>query len=341
MRKDFQSAAILSVIILIFMIVVPSFIIKAIPVRATEEKENEGTEVQENNYISLSGTDTIKVYITKEDKVVEVPIEEYVKGVVSGEMPAGFEVEALKAQSVATRTYVAAKRGRPCDIAKGGDVCDTTHCQVYIGKEERITKWEDKGQEYWDKISKAVDETKGKVLAYSKELVQYPQFFSTSSGMTENAKDVFSSDLPYLVSTESTGEEEVAPRFNGEVKLDINKFVETINAKFQDAKLTVNNLSEQINIISRSDAGGVKEIKVGEATVRGLDFRLAIGLNSTNFQYTISSEEIIFKTKGYGHGVGMSQWGANVMAKNGSDYSSILKHYYTGIDLEELKFNEQ
>ncbi|WP_291668286.1 stage II sporulation protein D [Clostridium sp.] len=340
MRKDFQSAAILSVIILIFMIVVPSFIIKAIPVRATDEKENDELEVQEDNYISLSGTDTIKVYITKEDKVVEVPIEEYVKSVVSGEMPAGFEVEALKAQSVAARTYVAAKRGRPCDIAKGGDVCDTTHCQVYIGKEERITKWEDKGQEYWDKISKAVDETKGKVLAYNKELVQYPQFFSTSSGMTENSKDVFSGDLPYLVSTESTGEEEVAPRFNGEVKLDINKFVETINSKFQDAKLTVNNLSEQINIISRSDAGGVKEIKVGEATVRGLDFRLAIGLNSTNFQYTISNDAIIFATKGYGHGVGMSQWGANVMAKNGSDYSSILKHYYTGIELEELKFNE-
>lgn len=340
MRKDFQSAAILSVIILIFMIVVPSFIIKAIPVRATDEKENDELKVQEDNYISLSGTDTIKVYITKEDKVVEVPIEEYVKSVVSGEMPAGFEVEALKAQSVAARTYVAAKRGRPCDIAKGGDVCDTTHCQVYIGKEERITKWEDKGQEYWDKISKAVDETKGKVLAYNKELVQYPQFFSTSSGMTENSKDVFSGDLPYLVSTESIGEEEVAPRFNGEVKLDINKFVETINAKFQEAKLTVNNLSEQINIISRSDAGGVKEIKLGEATVRGLDFRLAIGLNSTNFQYTISNDAIIFTTKGYGHGVGMSQWGANVMAKNGSDYSSILKHYYTGIELEELKFNE-
>lgn len=340
MRKDFQSAAILSVIILIFMIVVPSFIIKAIPVRATDEKENDELKVQEDNYISLSGTDTIKVYITKEDKVVEVPIEEYVKSVVSGEMPAGFEVEALKAQSVAARTYVAAKRGRPCDIAKGGDVCDTTHCQVYIGKEERITKWEDKGQEYWDKISKAVDETKGKVLAYNKELVQYPQFFSTSSGMTENSKDVFSGDLPYLVSTESIGEEEVAPRFNGEVKLDINKFVETINAKFQDAKLTVNNLSEQINIISRSNAGGVKEIKLGEATVRGLDFRLAIGLNSTNFQYTISNDAIIFTTKGYGHGVGMSQWGANVMAKNGSDYSSILKHYYTGIELEELKFNE-
>lgn len=339
MRKDFQSAAILSVIILTFMIVVPSFIIKAIPVRATEEKENEGIEVKENNYISLSGTDTIKVYITKEDKVVEVPIEEYVKSVVSSEMPAGFEVEALKAQSVAARTYVAAKRGRPCDIAKGGDVCDTTHCQVYIGKEERLTKWEDKGQEYWDKISKAVDETKGKVLAYNKELVQYPQFFSTSSGMTENSKDVFSSDIPYLVSTESTGEEEVAPRFNGELKLDINKFVETINAKFQDAKLTVNNLSEQIEIVNRSDAGGIKEIKVGGATLRGLDFRLAIGLNSSNFQYTISNDEIVFESKGYGHGVGMSQWGANVMAKNGSDYSSILKHYYTGIDLEELKFN--
>ena len=134
-------------------------------------------------------------------------------------MSASFGIEALKAQAVAARTYVAAKRGRPCDIAKGGDVCDTTHCQVYIGKEERIAKWDGAGQENWDKISKAVDETKGIVLSYDKELVQYPQFFSTSSGNTENSRDVFSGDIPYLVSTESTGEE-VAPRFKGELSLN-------------------------------------------------------------------------------------------------------------------------
>ena len=339
MKKDFQSAAILSAIILIFMIIAPSFIIKALPANDTSEKDDEKVESEENNYINLSGTDTIKVYITKEDKVVDIKIEEYVKSVVSGEMPASFGIEALKAQAVAARTYVAAKRGRPCDIAKGGDVCDTTHCQVYIGKEERIAKWDGAGQENWDKISKAVDETKGIVLSYDKELVQYPQFFSTSSGKTENSRDVFSGDIPYLVSTESTGEE-VAPRFKGELLLNSSDFVEKINSKFQDAKLTVDNLSEQIEIVSRSDAGGIKEIKIGGATVRGLDFRLAIGLNSTNFQYTISNNEIIFESKGYGHGVGMSQWGANIMAKNGSEYNSILKHYYTGVELKELKFNE-
>ena len=339
MKKDFQSAAILSAIILIFMIIAPSFIIKALPANDTSEKDDEKVESEENNYINLSGTDTIKVYITKEDKVVDIKIEEYVKSVVSGEMPASFGIEALKAQAVAARTYVAAKRGRPCDIAKGGDVCDTTHCQVYIGKEERIAKWDGAGQENWDKISKAVDETKGIVLSYDKELVQYPQFFSTSSGKTENSRDVFSGDIPYLVSTESTGEE-VAPRFKGELSLNISDFVEKINSKFQDAKLTVNNLSEQIEIVSRSDAGGIKEIKIGGATIRGLDFRLAIGLNSTNFQYTISNNEIIFESKGYGHGVGMSQWGANIMSKNGSEYNSILKHYYTGVELKEIKFNE-
>ncbi|VYU21018.1 Amidase enhancer precursor [Clostridium tertium] len=339
MKKDFQSAAILSAIILIFMIIAPSFIIKALPANDTSEKDDEKVESEENNYINLSGTDTIKVYITKEDKVVDIKIEEYVKSVVSGEMPASFGIEALKAQAVAARTYVAAKRGRPCDIAKGGDVCDTTHCQVYIGKEEKIAKWDGAGQENWDKISKAVDETKGIVLSYDKELVQYPQFFSTSSGKTENSRDVFSGDIPYLVSTESTGEE-VAPRFKGELSLNISDFVEKINSKFQDAKLTVNNLSEQIEIVSRSDAGGIKEIKIGGATIRGLDFRLAIGLNSTNFQYTISNNEIIFESKGYGHGVGMSQWGANIMSKNGSEYNSILKHYYTGVELKEIKFNE-
>ncbi|WP_156626315.1 stage II sporulation protein D [Clostridium tertium] len=321
------------------MIIAPSFIIKALPANDTSEKDDEKVESEENNYINLSGTDTIKVYITKEDKVVDIKIEEYVKSVVSGEMPASFGIEALKAQAVAARTYVAAKRGRPCDIAKGGDVCDTTHCQVYIGKEEKIAKWDGAGQENWDKISKAVDETKGIVLSYDKELVQYPQFFSTSSGKTENSRDVFSGDIPYLVSTESTGEE-VAPRFKGELSLNISDFVEKINSKFQDAKLTVNNLSEQIEIVSRSDAGGIKEIKIGGATIRGLDFRLAIGLNSTNFQYTISNNEIIFESKGYGHGVGMSQWGANIMSKNGSEYNSILKHYYTGVELKEIKFNE-
>ncbi|WP_291648623.1 stage II sporulation protein D [Clostridium sp.] len=331
-----------STLVLISMIAIPMFVIKSSPVNALEEKQVDNTDIntetKEDNFVTLTGNDVIKVHLTKEDKIIEVPLEEYVKSVVSGEMPASFESEALKAQAIAARTYVAAKRTRPCNEANGGDVCDTTHCQVYITKESRLEKWGDQGNENWAKISEAVDATKGMVLTYDNKLVQYPQFFSTSSGMTENAVDVFSSDVPYLVSTESKGEE-IAPKFTSEFPFDISNFVNDINSKYEDAKITEGNLQNDIEILSRSDAGGVKEIRFGGAKVKGADFRLAFGLSSTNFQFSISGNKIIFTCKGYGHGVGMSQWGANVMAKDGEKYEDILKHYYTGTELKEVKFN--
>lgn len=330
-----------SFLVLILMIIVPLVVIKSSPVGAAEENKINSIEdmkTGEEGVISLSGSETIKVYITKEDKVIEVPLEDYVKSVVSGEMPASFDFEALKAQSVAARTYVAAKRGRPCNEAKGGDVCDTTHCQVYINKESRLEKWGNKGSENWEKISRAVDETKGKVLSYNNELVQYPQFFSTSSGKTENSIDVFSGDIPYLVSTESKGEE-AAPKYVGEFKFDTIKFINEINSRYPDAKLSQENLQDNIEILSRSDAGGVKEIRIGKVKIKGMDLRLALGLNSANFEFKVNDEEIVFNCKGYGHGVGMSQWGANAMAKEGNSYEEILKHYYTGIELREVEFN--
>ena len=339
MRKQFPYTLFFSILILIFMIVAPMIIIKSMPVKASSEEDNSSSISENNNLITINGSENIKVYITKEDRMEEVPIEDYVKSVVSGEMPASFSDEALKAQAVAARTYIMSKRSRPCDIAKGGDVCDTTHCQVYISKNERLEKWGEKANEYWDKISKAVDDTKGMVLSYDNELVLYPQFFSTSSGYTENAVDVFSNDVPYLVSTESSGEE-IAPKYEAETPFNINDFVNKVNEKYPSAELTAENIQGNIEIVSRSDAGGVKEIRLGKTKIRGLDFRLAFGLNSTNFEYTVSGEQIIFKCKGYGHGVGMSQWGANVMAKNGSNYEEILKHYYKGIELKEIKFKE-
>lgn len=339
MRKEFASTIFFSLLILLFMIVAPTVIIKSMPAKAISEEVTPPTVDETNNFINLDGNDIVKVHITNEDKIVEVPIEEYVKSVVSGEMPASFSDEALKAQAVAARTFIASKRLKPCDIAEGADVCDTTHCQVYISKESRIEKWESNANENWEKISKAVEDTKGKVLAYNNELVLYPQFFSTSSGMTENSIDVFSGDIPYLVSTESNGEE-VAPKYESESPFNISEFVKKINEKYPEAELTTDNLEGNIEILSRSNAGGIKEIRFGKTTVKGTDFRLAFGLSSTNFEYSINNEEIIFECKGYGHGVGMSQWGANIMAKNGSKYEEILKHYYTGVELKELKFNE-
>lgn len=339
MRREVLSNLFFSFLILILMIIAPMCIIKSMPIQAITEEGNSVSINEDNNLITIEGNDKIKVYITKEERIEEIPIEEYVKSVVSGEMLVSFNEEALKAQAIAARTYVMSKRLKPCEIAEGGDVCDTTHCQVYISKSERLEKWGVKGEEYWDKISKAVDETKGKVLTYNNELVLYPQYFSTSSGMTENAVDVFSNDVPYLVSTESKGEE-IAPKYETEFSFNINEFVNNINNKYQDAELTVDNLSGNIEIISRSDAGGIKEIRFGKTNVKGSDFRLAFGLSSTNFEYSIDGENIVFKCRGYGHGVGMSQWGANVMGNNGSNFEEILKHYYKGTDLKIIEFKE-
>lgn len=337
MKRDITSTMIFSVLILILMIIAPMFIIKSMPAKANEEEVSQITD--ENKDILLEGKDIIKVNITKENRIEEVQIEEYVKSVVSGEMLASFDDEALKAQAIAARTYIAAKRLRPCDIANGGDVCDTTHCQVYINKDVRLEQWGSNAEEYWNKISNAIDNTKGMVLTYNKELVLYPQFFSTSSGMTENAVDVFSNSVPYLVSTESKGEE-IAPKYETEFPFNITEFVNKINDKYKEASITSENLKDNIEILSRSEAGGIKELRIGKTKVKGLDFRLSLGLSSTNFEYAINENEIVFKCKGYGHGVGMSQWGANVMAKSGANYKDILTHYYTGVEISKLTFKE-
>lgn len=330
-----------SVLVLILIVVVPLGVMKGYIADAKkneidiEEKIEE--EAPEKSYIDLNFNETIKVHLTKEDKIIEVPMEDYVKSVVSGEMPASFGIEALKAQAIAARTFVSSRKLTPCSQGKGADVCDSTHCQVYIDKEERIEKWNAEGIENWDKIESAVESTKGVVLTYKDELVKYPQFFSTSSGKTENSIDVFSGDIPYLVSKESPGEE-IAPKYAQDFPFALDEFIEKINSKYASANLTKENIANNIEIISRSDAGGVKEIRFGEEKVKGLEFRLYIGLTSTNFEYSIVDNKIIFKCKGYGHGVGMSQWGANVMAKDSKNYEEILKHYYTGIDLKEIKY---
>lgn len=340
MKRDFISTIIFSFFILIFMIVAPIIIIKSVPVVADVNKIDKNSNNENNDKsknIIIDSSSNIKVYLTKEDKIVEVPIEDYVKSVVSSEMLASFDDEALKAQAIAARTFVASRKIKACPNANGGDVCNSTHCQVYINKDEKIKLWGEKGNEYWDKISKAVDDTAGKVLSFNDELVLYPQFFSTSSGNTENSVDVFSNAIPYLVSVKSEGEN-IAPKYETEFTFSIDEFINKINSLYVDAGLTTSSLNENIEILTRSEAGGVKEIRFGGQTVKGTEFRISFGLSSTNFEYSIDGNNIVFKCKGYGHGVGMSQWGANVMGKNGAKYDEILKHYYTGIDIKNLKF---
>ncbi|MGL5084599.1 MAG: stage II sporulation protein D [Clostridium sp.] len=326
-----------SLVVLLTTIAMPIIAIRA------SSKEEPTPEVEESSKvkdlsIELDGKSTVKVFITSENIIKEVDLEEYVASVVSSEMPASFDLEALKAQSIAARTYVAAKKNRPCDKAVGIDVCDTVHCQVYMTKESRLSQWKSaEAQGNWNKIEEATKGTVGKVLSYDNELVMYPQFFSTSSGKTEKAVDVFSSDVPYLVSTDSGGEE-IAPKFKSDKPINIDEFINTVNTNYPKAGLTKDNIKSNIEILSRSDSGGVKEIRLGSEKVKGTEFRMLLKLNSTNFEFTVGENEVQFNCKGYGHGVGMSQWGANVMGKSGKSYDDILKHYYTGVNIVDLKF---
>lgn len=281
----------------------------------------------------------VKIYITEENKVVELGLEEYITGVVSSEVPADFNDEALKAQAVAARTYYMNKRKNPCKEAEahGAEICDTTNCQVYMDRQKRLSLWSSKkGEENWNKIKKAVECTKGQIMTYDGEVLEYPQFFSTSSGKTEDAKDVFSFDIPYLKAEESKGEEG-APKYESTVNIPIDDFITKINSNYSDANLKKNQLSSMVSIKSYTEGGSVKEIQVGGALIKGTEFRKLFGLNSSNFSVQFIDSKVVIKCKGYGHGVGMSQWGANVMAKNGSSYDEILKHYYRGIEIQKIK----
>lgn len=349
MAKQLKGILFTTLAIIVFMIAMPIFIMKpkvSAKISTNDvEKITDTNEVVEastkqNNNIIMKGNEIIRVYITETGEIEEVNLEDYICGVVSNEMPANFEKEALKAQAVTARTYLASKKLNRCTLHEGIDICDSTHCQVYTSKEKRLEKWgADYANEYWNKIKEAVDETSGQVLSYEGELVLYPQFFSTSSGQTENSEDVYLGEIPYLRSVASTGEES-APKYTSDKTLKISDFVYLLNSNFTNLNVTVENIKNNFNIKLSSAAGGVIKLNINNVEIRGVDFRKALSLNSTNFTYEFNGDYITFHCKGYGHGVGMSQWGANAMAKNGSNYEEILKHYYTGVEITNLELIE-
>ena len=232
------------------------------------------------------------------------------------------------------------KRNNPCKDAKSknAEICDTTNCQVYMNKVDRFSKWsKSEAESNWSKIEKAVLDTKGQVLTYENSVLEYPQFFSVSSWKTEDAKDVFSVNVPYLKSEESKGEEN-APKFKTTLEVPISEFISKVNSKYNNLNLKKGSLSSQIKIESYTEGGSVKEIRIGGETIKGTEFRTLFNLNSTNFKLDFGDKAVKISCTGYGHGVGMSQWGANAMAKSGAKYNEILKHYYKGVEIQEIKY---
>lgn len=277
---------------------------------------------------------TVSVYIKKEDKVAQMNESQYLKEVVSAEMPASFELEALKAQAVAARSYLRSRQnayktaGTP-EAHKGADMCtDPTHCKAWISEKERRESWGADAGENWDKISRAVDETKGEVITYNGEVIS-AVFHSTSSGKTESSKDVWGGERPYLVSVESPGDE-LSPKYKSEKEMALSEFEKIAKKNIEGVDFSKGIIGD----IARSDAGGILTIEIGGAAVKGTDFRKFYDLRSTNVKITVDGKKVRFDVTGFGHGVGMSQYGANYLAGQGKTYEEILKTYYTGVEIK-------
>ncbi len=273
---------------------------------------------------------TVKVYFKSEEEIREMDFEEYIKGVVMAEMPASFEIEALKAQAVAARSYALHKmKGGKED--NGADVCtDFAHCQAYITDEKARANWGDEADSNFKKIETAVSDTRGEIMEYDGEVVT-AVFHSTSSGATESAIDVWGGNVPYLTGVKSEGEH-LSPKYLSTVTVGIDVFKE----KLKEENEKVDFAKQIIGDIDRSESGGIKTIVLYGENFKGTRIRTLFSLRSTNFDMSIDGENVIFNVKGNGHGVGMSQYGANYMASVGKKYDEILLNYYTGVKICDM-----
>ena len=271
-------------------------------------------------------TEELKIAVLMEDgTIARMALEEYIAGVVLGEMPASFEMEALKAQAVVARTYTLRLRERGVKHPDGGVCTDPACCQDY---EDPDLYLEQGGtQADIDKIKQAVAETAGLVLTYEGELIE-ATYFSSSGGRTEDAVAVWGNDVPYLRSTDSP-EQAYAVQTTKTVTLTAQEFQTALGTVLSGPCET------WLGTVTYTDGGGVDTMLIGGTAFTGTQLRQLLGLRSTAFTMTAVGEHILITTRGYGHRVGMSQYGAEAMAVSGSTFREILSHYYQGTVLSE------
>lgn len=286
-----------------------------------QENSNLNTQKSSGNIISkeeASITQQVTVYRTN-GTTITLSLDEYLIGVVGAEMPASFSIEALKAQAVVARTYALKK------LENGERLTDSVSTQSYKDNSELQKQWGSSYNTYYQKIKNAVESTKGLAIYYQGNLID-AVYHSTSNGKTEDSVYVWGNDIPYLKSVNSSWDKD-ATTYLRETSNDFNNVLNLLGI----------DIREDINFetLSRNASGRVLEIKVGDQTFSGVEFRTLLGLRSADFDLSLENGFLNITTKGYGHGVGMSQYGANGMAKQGYTYEQILKHYYTGVDINK------
>ena len=303
------------------------------PVIITEE-EKEDLEVVSEDPVIITNAKVVEKKKIKEEKqdnnliplyrsngtILNIELEEYVVGVVAAEMPASFNIEALKAQSVAVRTY-ALKHLKENKI-----LTDDVKTQVYNDNNELKEKWKNDFDFYYNKVKSAVESTKGQVMIYDNDYIE-ALYHSTSNGYTEDCYQVFEYSYPYLERVNSSWDLS-ATSFLRNVTYSFDEFSKLLNINFDD--------NTEVEILSRTNSGRVSSLRIGDNYYSGIDFRKMLGLRSTDFDIEVTPINVVITTRGYGHGVGLSQYGANGMANSGKTYVEILKHYYKGITIKTI-----
>ena len=288
----------------------------------TNTKEIINDTITNDNTNIIGETNIIENTITiyrSNGEIINIELEDYLIGVVAGEMPASFNIEALKVQAIIARTYTLKS------IKRNKILTDTVDTQVYIDEEQMHDKWGSDFNKYYNKIKEAVTSTKDLVITYNNDYID-AVYFANSNGYTEDAKEVWGYNIPYLKSVEC--------------KYDINSTnylrIKTISYEELSNKLNIpiDNTVEIYNIL-RNNSHRIISISINDKTYTGIEIRNILNLRSADFDISITDEGLEFTTYGYGHGVGISQYGANGMANNGYNYESIIKYFYQGVNIEK------
>lgn len=271
---------------------------------------------------------SVKIMSADSKNITETSLREYLIGAVAAEMNPAYHEEALKAQAIASHTLLEyTKRRKPLENADISD--DSKTHQGYLDENARREKWGDSYDRYSEKIGKCVDEVIDLMIFYDGEIIA-SAFYALSNGKTENARDVWGGDYPYLISVESPGDK-LSPSYQSTVTVSESEFKSTLEkqgATLADAP------DKWLGEIKKTAAGTVKSMVIGNKEFKGTDIRKMFGLKSSTFTCAYKDKNFIFTVSGYGHGVGMSQYGADFMARQGANYKEILAHYYPNTEIK-------
>ena len=329
-KKQVRQSITVSLVLIALLFLLPLGLLK--PFRA----ELFGTEPEDDTpFVSgvLDGDRPLRVL--NGDAVEEMDLGTYLVGVVRAEMPASFQPEALKAQAVAARTYTLYKMQNGGNHGDTADICtDFACCQAYISEERARENWGRDADRNEKKIEEAVRATDGQILTYGGQPI-LAVFHASSAGTTRAAGDVWLNDVPYLQAVSSPEPGDRIPNYHSRKEFTAEEFRGKLLAAKPQAKLE-GPVGGWLKNAVADEAGSVETVEVGGVTLKGSTLREILGLRSACFTWEAQGEKLVFFVTGHGHGVGMSQYGADQMAEEGQDYRSILLHYYPGAVLQEL-----